>query len=121
MELTERRTKMPEKDARNRFLSICGGWSGVSILLAVFLLFEIGLPKAGGDWAAFLYVTCHFIVIPLWSAFILILTALKAYQTKNILVRMLTLSSMIIPGLLLYTTAQGSTWLPTLLGVNFNK
>ena len=112
---------MREEQLRSSMFVSLGGWRGAGLLLAMFLLLEIGLPKIGGDSAAFLYVTFHFIVAPLLSICLLVATGLKAYRTKDLTARLLTLSSLIVPGLLLYNAFTGSTWLPELLGVDFNK
>ena len=74
------------KEARLRpsaFISF-GGLRGAGLLLALFLLLEMGPPKMGGDSAAFLYVTFHFIVLPVLSICLLVATGFKAYHTKDI-------------------------------------
>ncbi len=112
---------MREENPGRNFFWFFSGWRAAGVLLIGILLVEVGLSKMGGDSAAFLYVTFHFIVVPLWSVCVLIATVLNAFRIKIVSARVLTLSSIIIPIFLLYITCSGNTWLPELLGVNFNK
>lgn len=104
-----------------KHIVIFGGWTGSFILLMVLLLTEIGSYIIGGDWGAFLFVTFHFILIPLFSMFVLCITGIKVYKMQKQLSRIGTFLSVIIPLSILYIAITGSTLLIKLSNINFNR
>jgi hypothetical protein len=98
-----------------------GGWSGSLILLIVYLASEVGFSLLGGDWAGFLFVTFHFIVMPIGSILIIILTFIKIYRERTIINRLITFCSVIIPVAIILIAASGSLITIKLFGINFNR
>ncbi len=105
----------------NKFLFVFGGWSGSVILVIALLLPEIGSYIIGGDWGSFLFVTFHFILIPLFSIFVLCITIIKVYKMQKHLSRIVAFLSVIIPLSILYIVITGSTVLMEFLNINFNR
>lgn len=101
--------------------SLFNGWKGSFLLLALYLISEIGLVKLGDNSGAFLYVTFHFIIMPLLSIFVIILTILKIYYGKGMKRKLLLAGSIIIPALIVFIAVTGDTTLPKLLNVDFNR
>lgn len=102
-------------------LTLFGGWSGSLILLLVLAVTEMGSYAVGGDWGAFLYVTFHFILIPLFALLVLVATGIKTYRIERQLPRVVNVLAVIVPLTILYITISGSTWLMDLLRIDFNR
>ncbi len=98
---------------------IFGGWSGSLILVLFLLISEIGSGIIGGDWGAFIYVTLHFVLIPFFSIAVLLVTIFKVYKLQKQVQKIITVTSVVIPLMILYLTITGSTLLSKFLKVNF--
>jgi len=96
---------------------ILGGWSGSLILLFLLLSTEIILNIIDGDWGAFMFVTFHFVLIPLLSIIVLIITGLKVYKIQDKLQKIIILTSIIIPISILYISITGNTILMDILKI----
>ncbi len=102
-------------------LGILGGWSGSAILLLVLVISEMGSHIIGGDWGAFLYVTFHFILIPIFSVIVVGVTGFKVNKMQQQLPRVVSSLAVIIPLSIIYLTVTGSTWLTELFKIDFNR
>ena len=103
-----------------RWLLHVGGWFGAAILIVVFLLSEFIPVWIGGDLGGFLYVTFHFILVPLLSICVVVLTVIKTFQIKAVGKKLGTFLSAVVPIAILYLAVTGSAWLPRLLNIHFN-
>lgn len=97
-----------------------GKYSSV-FLLSLYIFLEIIFAKIGGNTAAFLYVTFHFIIMPLIAILVLILTTRQISRANTITAKLLLLSSLAIPMMVLYIAVTGDTTLPKILNVDFNR
>jgi hypothetical protein len=92
-----------------------GGWRGSLILLVVFIITEIVTYKIGGDTGPFAYVTLHFIVMPLCSVYLIVLTLISIFRCKQRKAIIILSASLIIPIAILYYGITGDILLPKLL------
>lgn len=100
---------------------ILGGWSGSLILAFLLLVTEIILNIVGGDWGAFMFVTFHFILIPLLSIIVLITTGFKIRKIQGGMGKLITLTSIIIPIGILHLSTTGNTILMEILKIIFSN
>jgi len=98
-----------------------GGWSGSLILTFLLLLTEIILNIIGGDQGAFMFVTFHFILIPLLSIIVLVITGIKICKIQERTQKIIILTSIIIPISILYISITGNTILIDILKINFSN
>lgn len=96
-----------------------GGWRGSIILLIVFIVSEIVTFKAGGDTGAFAYVTMHFVVMPLCSIYLIVLTIMSIYRCRQVKTMIILCVSLVIPITILYIGISGNILLPKLLKSTF--
>jgi uncharacterized membrane protein YhaH (DUF805 family) len=101
--------------------SMFSGWTGAIILMVLYFSTEIGFVKVGANLGAFLYVTFHFIIMPLLSIFVIAITLRRIYYAGTMKKKFLLLSSLIIPALIIFIAVTGDTTLPRLLNVDFNR
>lgn len=93
-----------------------GGWRGSVLLLAIYVLLEVGSRLLGGDWGAFLYVTFHFIVMPILALGVTLVTvALALGQEATLWKRLGLLASVIIPAAIIGLAVSGEPGLARLL------
>ena len=86
-----------------------GGWPVSILLLILYVASEWGSRYLiGGDSGAFLYVTSHFIVMPLLSIVIIVLTTIRVVRTPGTSQRILVFSSIAIPCAILLIAVSGS-------------
>jgi hypothetical protein len=97
------------------------GWKGAFLLLVLYLFSEIGFVKLGGDTGAFLYVTIHFILMPLLSILLIIFTIRRIYYASGVKKKLLLAGSVIIPAFIVFIAVTGDTTLPKLLNIDFNR
>lgn len=97
------------------------GWRGSFSLLILYFVLEFGTYKIGGDWGAFLYVTFHFILMPLLSMCLLIITLLYVVKASGISKKILIFSSIAIPIYIIIIAFTGNTIMVDLLNIDFNK
>jgi hypothetical protein len=97
------------------------GWYGSLILLALYLASEVGFSAVGGDWGSFLYVTSHFIIMPLLSFCIIVLTFIRLFNEKGVLAKFLTLCAIIVPVFIILLSLTGNTIMMDILDIDFNK
>ena len=100
---------------------VLGGWYGSLILLCAYIASEVGFGMLGGDWGGFLYVTFHFIIMPLGSICIVILTLIKIYREGTLINKLLTICSVIIPITIILIAVTGSLITVDLFNIDFNK
>lgn len=98
-----------------------GGWSGSLVLLFLYFFAEIGFVKLGGDSGSFLYVTSHFIFMPLISIIVIILTLRRIYLAGTVKQIFLLLLSLVIPSVIIFVAVTGNATLPKMLQVDFNR
>jgi len=101
--------------------SLFNGWKGAFLLLVLYLLSEIGFVKLGGNTGAFLYVTFHFIIMPLLSICVITLTLRRIYCAATMKEKFVLLGSIVIPALIIFIAVTGDTTLPKMLQVDFNQ
>lgn len=90
------------------------------MLIVVVWLAEVVPGWMGGDLGSFLYVTLHFILVPLLSLCIAVLTVVKTSQVKAVSKKFWTLLSLVVPVAIVYLAVTGSTWLPDSLKIHFD-
>lgn len=83
------------------------GWWRSILLLVVYVLAEWGCYRIGGDTGAFLYVTSHFIVMPLAALCFGVLTIIRVARTGGFKRRALELSSLSIPAAIILIAFSG--------------
>jgi len=105
----------------NPNIKFCIGWKGSLILIVVYISSEFGFPKLGGDWSAFLYVTFHFVLLPVLSLFIIVMTTVAVIQAHGQTEKAILFSSLIVPIFIIVVAVTGTTYFAKLLDVNFNK
>ena len=106
---------------RKETIYILGGWSGSLILAFLLLVTEVSLHFIGGDWGAFLFVTFHFVLLPVMSVIVLLITGFKIYKMQERMQKIMTLMSISIPLGILYISVTGNTFLMEVLQIDFNK
>jgi len=93
-----------------------GGWRGSILLLAAYVILEVGSGLLGGDWGALLYVTFHFIVMPILSLGLMLLTVtLTLRQSASVWNRLAALGSLIIPAAIIGLAVSGAPGLSCFL------
>jgi phosphoglycerol transferase MdoB-like AlkP superfamily enzyme len=105
----------------NRWMVELGGWYGSLILLFAYLASEVGYGRLGGDWGGFLYVTFHFIIMPLGSICIIILTFIRICRKGTLINRLLTIFSIVIPLTIILIAVTGSLITVHVFNIDFNK
>lgn len=105
----------------SRWMVQLGGWYGSLILLFAYLASEVGYGRLGGDLGGFLYVTFHFIIMPLGSICIIILTFIRIYRKGTLINRLLTLFSIVVPITIIYIAVTGSLITVHVFNIDFNK
>jgi hypothetical protein len=99
-----------------RNLSRCGGWRGSTLLLAAYVALEAGSRVVGGDWGAFVYVTCHFVVMPILSVGMILMTVRMALRSEGTAwARIATFSSVVVPTAIIALAVSGEPGLAHLL------
>ena len=97
-------------------LSGFGGWKGSALLLAVYVILDVGTGLLGGDWGAFLYVTFHFGVMPILSLGVILVTAaVTVRQEATVWKRVAVLASVMIPAAIIGVAASGEPGLSRFL------
>jgi len=92
------------------------GWKGSVLLLLVYVILEVGTGLLGGDWGAFLYVTFHFVVMPILSLGVILVTiAVTLRQEATMWKRVAVLASVIIPAAIIGLAASGEPGLSRFL------
>jgi len=93
-----------------------GGWPGSILLLLIYVILEVGSSLVGGDWGAFLYVTFHFIVMPILAVGAILATLARAVgQQATVWKTIVTLGSVIIPLGIIGLAVSGEPGLTRLL------
>jgi hypothetical protein len=93
-----------------------GPWQISALLLMLYLGSECGTYLIGGDRGAFLYVTTHFVVMPLISLGAIVVIAILSARTSTPGKRLLLLSSVVIPVAIIAIAATGHPGLSRLFG-----
>jgi hypothetical protein len=70
----------------------------------------------GGDAGGFLFVTLHFVLMPLLSLALLVLITFRAVRSAGMMKKAAMLSSAIVPCLILWAAITGDLTLIRLLG-----
>ena len=96
-------------------------WKGALALLVLYVALEFSTLKIGSDWGVFLYVTLHFVIMPLLSICVIVLTIIAAYHVNSISRKLILCSSIMVPGTILFIAFTGSTMMIKILGVDFNR
>jgi hypothetical protein len=97
------------------------GWKGSIILLLVYVASEFGFPKLGGDWSAFLYVTFHFVLLPILSLLVVVVTTVGIIKANGKKERAILFSSLLVPIFIIVVAVTGTTYFAKILDVDFNK
>jgi len=88
-------------------------------LLVAFVISEIFTYKIGGDTGAFAYVTMHFVVMPLCSVYLSVLTIIRIYRCRQAKDMIVLLVSLVIPITIFYFGISGNILIPKLLKSTF--
>ena len=105
----------------NQNMKYFTGWKGSLILLAAYMASEFGFPKIGGDWSAFLYVTFHFVLLPILSLLVIGMTTVAIIKANGKSDRAILFSSLLVPIFIIIVAATGTTYFAKMLDVDFNK
>ena len=93
-----------------------GGWQGSLLLVVIYVFLEVGTSLLGGDWGAFLYVTFHFIVMPLLALGVILVTLILALvQQGTLWARVVIFGSVIVPAAIIGLAFSGEPGLARLL------
>jgi hypothetical protein len=89
-------------------LRLLAGWPGAGILAAVYVLVEIlAIRGIGGNSGGFLFVTWHFGLAPLLAAAASVLTIVAAASSRSLAKRLLMISSLVVPALIIMSALTG--------------
>jgi hypothetical protein len=92
------------------------GWRGSILLLVMYVLAEWGCHLLGGDTGALLYVTSHFIVMPLAALCVGVLSIIRVARMPGFKRKVLELSSLSIPAAIILIAVSGHPGLSRYLG-----
>jgi len=98
-----------------------GGWKVSLILGVAYLLAEFATYKIGGDLGSLLYVTMHFVVMPIASMVVIGATLFRAMSMDTILKKLTACGSLVVPATILALACTGSTIAIDFFGINFNE
>jgi hypothetical protein len=88
-----------------------GGWPASLLLAILYVALELGSFLIGGDSAGFLWVTVHFVVMPLLSLLVLLFNLIQTYRTSGVVRKAIVLSSSVVPVAIIFIALTGE---PTL-------
>ena len=84
------------------------GWPASTLLLICNVVAEWFCIRAvGGDAGGFLFVTVHFVLMPVLSLSLLVFTTIRAVRTAGMLKKAAAFSSVIVPCLILWIAITG--------------
>ena len=84
-------------------------WNVSLLLLALYLSLEVTLQWLWTDTAAFIYIAEHFVLMPLLSLGVIVVCAINLGQARSINARLLAVSALIIPILIIWIAITGDT------------
>lgn len=106
---------------RRQIVAAMGGWKASLILGVAYVLAEFATYKAGGDLGAFLYVTMHFVLMPLASMFVIGATAVRVLSMETMLQKLVGCGAIIVPATIIFLAFTGNTITMDLFGIDFNR
>lgn len=89
-----------EKDRQMQYV----GRPSSVVLFVTYGICEVGSCLIGGDLGSFLWVTFHFIAFPVMCFILVVMIGIRAFRERNIRRRLILISSIIFPCLILYLT-----------------
>jgi hypothetical protein len=93
------------------------------IVVLTFLLWvlivEYALSFIGGDFAAFIWTTFHFIIDPILGLIISLYLVWNIRKQNQISGKVISLLSIVFPLFISYIGFSGNIWFVELLGINF--
>lgn len=95
------------------------GIISVGIFTVWILITELGISALGADLGAFLYVTFHFIINPIFAVVVIIFQFLIFFSKTRFVTKILNVICCFVPAVIIHAAITGNFWLTELLGVNF--
>jgi hypothetical protein len=84
-----------------------GGWPASLILTFLYFASELGSFAVGGDAGGFLWVTFHFVLMPLLSLGVLCWAVVRTLRTTGAVRKFVVLSSSVIPVAIIFVAITG--------------
>lgn len=92
------------------------GWQLSGLLLVLYVTSEWGTYFIGGNHGAYLYVTTHFVVMPLLSVLTIVLTTVRTFHTPTTQNKVLLFSSLVIPCAIILIAITGKPGISIFFG-----
>ena len=111
-EMAERRMETEKQKGIRRFI----GWPASAVLLAFYSVSEWLCWRIGGDSGAFMFVTLHFVMMPLLSVALVVMIVVQTLRAKSWSRKLSLLSSVFVPALIVLIAVRGDPGLVRLFG-----
>jgi lipopolysaccharide export LptBFGC system permease protein LptF len=108
-----------ELEKLSKWRCLLGGWRGLFLLVIFILATELFSSRVGGDTGAFLFVTFHFIISPLFCITHILITLINSTYQKSSGHKLIYLIPAFITGGIFYILVTGNIRWLEVLRINF--